>query len=57
MVVGVSLNEKGHPQCAFLEAVESLKKDTVLDVLKRRVDHYGEWLSDGADVYTAEGRS
>ena len=53
VIVGVSLNEKGHPTYAFLEAVESVKKETVLEVLDRRVDHYGVWLSDGADVYAA----
>jgi hypothetical protein len=46
VVVGVSLNEKGHPQYAFLEVVESLKQDTVLEVLKRRVDESGIWLND-----------
>ena len=53
MVVGVSLNAKGHPPYAFLEAVESLKKETVWEVLKRRVDQYGVWVSDGADIYAA----
>ena len=57
VVVGVSLNEKGHPQYAFLEAVESLKKETVLEVLKRRVDQYGVWLSDGADIYAAGAKA
>lgn len=31
----------------------SNKKETVLDVLKRRVEQYGVWLRDGADVYAA----
>ena len=53
VVVGVSLNAKGHPPYAFLEAVESLKKETVWEVLKRRVDQYGVWVSDGADIYAA----
>ena len=57
VVVGVSLNAKGHPQYAFLEAVESLKKETVLEVLKRRVDQYGVWVSDGADIYAAGAKA
>ena len=57
VVVGVSLNPQGHPQYAFLEAVDSLKKETVLDVLKRRVEQYGVWLSDGADVYAAGAKA
>ncbi len=57
VVVGVSLNAQGHPQYAFLEAVESLKKETVLDVLQRRVEQYGEWLSDGGDIYAAGAKA
>ncbi len=57
VVVGVSLNEKGHPQYAFLEVVESLKQDTVLEVLKRRVDESGIWLSDGAAAYAAGAKT
>ena len=57
VIVGVSLNAKGHPQYAFLEAVESSKKETVLDVLKRRVDQYEVWWSDGADIYAAGAKA
>ena len=57
VVVGVSLNEKSHPKYVFLEAVESLKKETVLEVLKRRVEQYGVWLSDGADIYAAGAKA
>jgi len=48
VVVGVSVNEQGHPQDAFLEVVENLKQATVREVLKRRVDQAGVWLSNGA---------
>ena len=51
VVVGVSLNSQGHPRHIFLDAVPDLKKDTVLDVLERRVEHQGVWRSDGAPVY------
>ena len=57
VVVGVSLNKKGHPQYAFLEVVESLKKETVLAVLTRRVDQYGVWWGDGADSYAAGAKA
>ncbi len=57
VVVGVSLNEQGHPQDAFLEVVENLKQETVLEVLKRRVDQVGVWLSDGAAVYAAGAKA
>ena len=57
VVVGVSLNEQGHPQYAFLDVVENLKQETVLEVLKRRVDHAGVWLSDGAAVYAAGAKA
>ena len=57
VVVGVSLTEKGHPEYAFLEAVADLSKETVLDVLKRRVEPYGVWLSDGAGVYAAGAKA
>ncbi|PSR20611.1 MAG: IS1595 family transposase [Sulfobacillus acidophilus] len=57
VVIGVSLNEKDHPQSVFLEAVESVKKETGLDVLKRRVEPYGVWLSDGADIYAAGAKA
>ena len=53
VVVGVSLTDHGHPQYVFLEAVESLQKEPVLEVLQRRVDLYGVWRSDGADIYAA----
>ena len=53
VVVGVSLTEHGHPQYVFLDAVESLQKEPVLEVLQRLVDQYGVWLSDGADIYAA----
>ncbi len=57
VVVGVSLRENGHPDYAFLEAVTDLSKDTVLEVLKRRVESYGVWLSDGAAVYEAGAKA
>ena len=53
VVVGVSLTDHGHPQYVFLEAVESLQKEPVLEILQRRVDLYGVWRSDGADIYAA----
>lgn len=57
MVVGVSLNEQGHPQDAFLEVVANLKQETVREVLKRQVDQAGVWLSDGAAVYAAGAKA
>ncbi len=29
----------------------------MLEVLKRRVDQYGVWLSDGADIYAVEAKA
>jgi len=57
VVVGVSLNEQGHPQYAFLEVVEALKQETVREVLKRRGNDAGIWLSDGAAVYAAGAKA
>ena len=43
--------------CPFWEGAKSLKKDTVLAVLKRRVvTPYGVWLNDGADIYARPER-
>ena len=53
VIVGVSLTEHVHPRFAFLEVVESVQKETVLEVLHRRVDRYGVWLSDGSDIYAS----
>ncbi len=53
VVVGVSLDGKGHPRFGFLEAVPDLTKETVLPVLKRRVEDQGVWRTDGASVYAA----
>ena len=57
VVVAVSVNEQGHPQYAFLEVVANLKQETVREVLKRRGDQAGVWLSDGAAVYAAGAKA
>lgn len=51
VIVGVSLTPQGHPQYAFLEAVRDLTDPSVKDVLRRRVEAYGVWRTDGAAVY------
>ena len=56
VVVGVSLNSKGHPQYVFLEAVSDLGETTVKEVLRRRVEDLGIWKSDGAAVYASAAR-
>lgn len=57
VVVGVSLTGKGRPQFAFLAAVPDLTKETVLQVLERRVENLGTWLSDGASIYAAGAKA
>ncbi len=57
VVPGVSLNEKGHPQYAFLEVVEASKQETALEVRKQRVNVAGIGWSDGAAVYAAGAKA
>ena len=57
VVVGVSLTEQGHPRYTFLEVVADLTKETVLEVLRQRVEDYGVWLSDGAAIYAAGAKA
>jgi len=47
VIVGVSLDGKGHPLYAFLEAVPDLKNETIAEVLNRRVEPLGVWRTDG----------
>ncbi len=51
VVIGVSLDAQGHPRYVFLQAVPNPQTDTVLDVLRRRVENQGVWRSDGTAVY------
>ncbi len=51
VVIGVSLNAQDHPRYVFLQAEpNNLQTDTVLDVLRRRVENQGVWRSDSAAV-------
>ncbi len=57
VIVGVSLDHQGHPRHIFMDAVADLTRETVLEVLDRRVEHQGVWRSDGASVYAASARA
>ncbi len=56
VVVGISLTAQGHPRDVFLEAVSDLGETTVKEVLRRRVEDWGVWKSDGAAVYASAAR-
>ncbi|MCL5066341.1 MAG: hypothetical protein M1600_14930 [Firmicutes bacterium] len=47
------MNEQGHPPHALLEVVANFKQETVLEVLKRRMDQAGVWWSDASAVDAA----
>lgn len=57
VIVGVSLDGKGHPRYAFLEAVSDLKKETIAEVLNRRVEPLGVWRTDGATAYASAAKT
>jgi transposase-like protein/Zn ribbon nucleic-acid-binding protein len=57
VIVGVSLDGKGHPLYAFLEAVPDLKNETIAEVLNRRVEPLGVWRTDGLAGYAAAAKT
>ncbi len=57
VIVGVSLDAKGHPLYVFLEAVPDLKNETIAEVLNRRVEPLGVWRTDGLAGYAAAAKT
>ena len=53
VVVGVSLDALGHPTFGFLEKIPDVTNDSILEVLKRRVEAQTVWRTDGAAAYAA----
>ncbi|HBQ95594.1 MAG TPA: IS1595 family transposase [Sulfobacillus sp.] len=56
-LVGVSLNEQGHPQYGFLEKVPDLTQDTVTQRLQEQVEPQSTWRTDGAEVYAQAAKA
>ncbi len=56
-LVGVSLNEQGHPQYGFLEKVPDLTQDTVTQRLQEQVEPQSTWRTDWGRGVCASGKS
>ncbi len=56
-LVGVSLNEQGHPQYGFLEKVPDLTQDTVTQRLQEQVEPQSTWRTDGAEAYAQAAKA
>ncbi len=50
-LVGVNLDEHGHPQYGFLEKVPDLTQETVTERLPDPVEPQSTWRTNGAEVY------